>query len=155
MNRSLSRCEIWGGCLLILGLPTSWAQTTDAVPVAPLSARSAPPVPPDGPPNDTARSFVAAYHRTGDPRIAILYNRELGVQLAAWTMDPKTVVTETAAPGLRMLSLETQYAAAPHSPNAPSPGANQSTSHPDQKLQAEFSEDQTDDGSESLWMLPE
>jgi hypothetical protein len=109
MNRSfLFRLVGW-----ILGLAAGVtavrAQGTLPVPVTPSAILAVP----DPLPKDLTSRFIASYRRAGNPRVAILYNRELGDQLAAWTMDAKTVVTEAHSPGWRVFTVDRQYAGAP------------------------------------------
>lgn len=109
MNSSmLCRLVGWSWGLAAV-LSVGRGQGTVPIPVAPPAMAPLP----DPLTGELTARFVASYRRAGNPRVAILLNRELGEQLAAWTMDARTVVAETHRPGERVLTIDRQYAGAP------------------------------------------
>jgi len=94
---------------LAAALAVGRAQGSVPVPVTPPAMAPLP----DPLTGELIARFIASYRRAGTPRVAILFNRELGDQLAAWTMDARTVVAQTHTPGERVLTIDRQYAGAP------------------------------------------
>lgn len=83
---------------LILVVCNAAAQGLDPSPMPMYPARPPLPLAAPGLPPEVTR-FAAAYRSLGSPRIAILYNRSLGEELASWTIDSKRVFREVDSAG--------------------------------------------------------